>query len=328
MRSFTRVTRAAFALILALPMAGMLCEEPGDSFNISFPPSTTVPRGKSAQVTLTISHTGELPSTTLAAEQLPAGVTASFSPATISDETDAVTMTLTATNDAALGNAKVTIHASNEAGLDYRTDMAFVVEVRGDFQIQFAPTTLTMNQGETKTVQVQILKLQEFDQPIALTVGPATTGMTTTLDPTTIASGSTTSTLTIAANDAALTGSKTFNITGTTEGLAERVGVLQVTVNQRPAITLSAAGSHSVIKGGSSSFPVNINRMNFTGSVAFSVSGLPANVTYSAGSTVGDQGTITFTAASNAASGTYSLTITATGSGISSATTNLTLTIP
>ena len=332
MRRLVDAGRIAGSILLVASTAGLLCGDPsgpnGD-FQISFAPQITIPRGAATPVTLTISHSGsgELPATTLVADTLPSGVTVAFSPATISDATESVTMTVTAGSVAALGNARIALHATNAEGLDYHTGLGVVISVRGDFQIQFVPTSLSINQGETKTVEVGIVRLQEFDQPVTLTVGPPTTGMTTSLSPTSFSTGVNAVTLTVAASTASIPGTKQFNVTGTTDGLAERIGALQVTVVAQPAITISLPPSTSVVKGSSSNLNVGINRINYTGSVALSITGLPSGLTISSGPTLGDQGTITITASAGAVSGAYTITIQATGTGVSASGT-LTLTVP
>jgi endoglucanase len=76
------------------------------------PASLTVNRGASAAVSLSITRSGGFTgSVALSASGLPAGVTASFSPASTTGTTS--TLTLSASSSATLGNATITINGSN-----------------------------------------------------------------------------------------------------------------------------------------------------------------------------------------------------------------------
>ena len=98
-----------------------------------------------------------------------------------------------------------------------------------------------------------------------------------------------------------------------------------------PDFTLSASPtSGSVAQGSSGVLTANISRLNgFTGSVAFTASGLPSGVTasYSPSSTTGNSSTLTLTASGSATVGTSTVTITGTsGSLVRTTTFGLTIT--
>jgi endoglucanase len=90
----------------------------------------------------------------------------------------------------------------------------------------------------------------------------------------------------------------------------------------------ASPASVSVARGASASASVTINRSNFTGSVALTVSGLPAGVTASTVAPgTGNSGTVTFTASSTATLGTAPVTVTASSGAVSrTATVLLTVT--
>jgi uncharacterized membrane protein len=317
--------------VIAATVSGMLCDGtgPNDSFKILFAPQTTISRGLSTEVTLTISHDGSIGATTLGTSALPSGVTAQFTPATIDDATESVKLTLSATNDATLGNGAVKITAKGDE-VNYETEMAVVVQVRGDYAITFSPASVTMTQGETKTVTVGLNRLQQFGQSVSLAVTPTTTGMTTTLSPTSInaSNADATSTLTISATTAALTGPKTFTVTGTTEGLGDKSSVLTVTVNAQPSIALHVAqSSFDAIRGSSTDVNVAITRINYDGSVSIAASGQPSGVTVSSGASVGTTIPVTFTTSASAPVGAYTITLTGSGSGVSNSTASFTLNV-
>jgi hypothetical protein len=165
---------------------------------------------------------------------------------------------------------------------------------------------------------------------VSLAVTPTTTGMTTTISPTSIAGADpdATATLTLSATTEALTGNKTFNISGTTEGLADRTSVLNVTVNAKPAITIHVAqSSFDAIRGQSTTVNVAITRINFDGSVSIVASGQPSGVTVSSGPSLGETIPVTFTTSASAAVGAYTITLTGSGSGVASSTTTFVLNV-
>jgi len=109
---------------------------------------------------------------------------------------------------------------------------------------------------------------------------------------------------------------------------------LSLTVTPPPSINISsvAPSSPSLAQGGSATINVSILRTDFTGSVTLSLSSLPAGVTASISQPgTGNFGTVTLHAASNASLVTnQTITITASGSGVSAKTAdfNLTVTAP
>lgn len=97
-----------------------------------------------------------------------------------------------------------------------------------------------------------------------------------------------------------------------------------------PSFSISATpGSASVDRGATATASIAVTRTGgFTGSVSFSVSGLPTGVTatFTPPSTTGDSATLTFSASSTATLGTSNVTVTAT-SGTLSSTATIALTV-
>ena len=86
-----------------------------------------------------------------------------------------------------------------------------------------------------------------------------------------------------------------------------------------PDFTLSASpASQTVTQGASTTYNVTVNPTGgFTGSVAFSVSGLPSGAAGSFNPTTGNSSTLTVTTSSTTPAGTYPLTITGTSGPLS-----------
>jgi uncharacterized membrane protein len=117
-------------------------------------------------------------------------------------------------------------------------------------------------------------------------------------------------------------GSYTVTITGTSGSLVHSTTVtLVVTANFTIAVTPS---SQTVRHGSSTTYTVTIAGSGFTGTVSFSVSGLPSRTSASfSPSTVTGPGTSTMTVATNrrTPAGTYTLTVKGTSGSISHSTT-------
>jgi hypothetical protein len=108
-------------------------------------------------------------------------------------------------------------------------------------------------------------------------------------------------------------------------------GIQIVPINPTPNFALSATpSSQTVNPGGGTSYSVSTSALNgFTGSIALSVSGLPANATATFNPTsvsVGSSSTLTITTASNTPTGSFALTVTGKSGSLTN-TTNVTLNV-
>jgi beta-lactamase superfamily II metal-dependent hydrolase len=128
------------------------------------------------------------------------------------------------------------------------------------------------------------------------------------------------------------TDGSTYTITTTTgyNATFPTDGVTKGQTNQPNFSIAATPASQSVPDtGATTSYTVNISRLNnFTSSVNFSVSGLPSGVTatFTPASTTTNSSTLSLTVAATTATGTYPLTITATGGSPSlTRTTSVTL---
>ncbi|MGB8540665.1 MAG: hypothetical protein WCD49_03410 [Candidatus Acidiferrales bacterium] len=102
-------------------------------------------------------------------------------------------------------------------------------------------------------------------------------------------------------------------------------GIQIVPINPTPNFALSATpGSQTLNPGGTTTYSVNTSATNgFTGSIALTVSGLPADATGTFSPTsvsVGSSSTLTITTASNTPPGSFPLTITGTSGSLSNTT--------
>jgi hypothetical protein len=205
----------------------------------------------------------------LSVSGLPTGVTASFIP---NPTVGTSTMTLTANSTATIGQSTVTVTGTSGSQTQITT---FTLGV-------YAPTFtlsasgVSIGQGSSVTSYVNVNPQYGFTGSVTLSASGLPSGVTAffTLNPTNGAS-----TLTLTATNTVAVGQYTVTVTGISGGQT-----VTTTFNlgvDAPGFTLSAY-SVSIGQGSSGTTSVYVFGQNgFSGSVTFSVSGLPAGVTAS-----------------------------------------------
>lgn len=199
-----------------------------------------------------------------------------------------------------------------------------------DFALTAAPTTVSVAQGGTKTTTVSTTVSGGFNSAVSLSASGLPAGVTASFSPTSIAApGSGSSTLTFTASSTATTGTSTVTINASGGGVSHSTTVsLTVSATATPDFAVSASpASLSVAAGGSGTSTVSTTVSGgFNSAVSLSASGLPAGVTASFSPTSiaapgSGSSTLTFTVASTAAAGVSTITINASGGGVSHSTT-------
>jgi cellulose 1,4-beta-cellobiosidase len=287
--------------------------------------NASVAQGGTATSAVTITRlSGFAGSVALTASGLPAGVTASFNPA--STTTSASTLTFTASSTATLGAATVTITGVSGTLTHTATISLTVTAVQTpNFALSASPASVSVAQGGTGSSVLTVTPSGGFTGSVALSASGLPAGVTAAFSP---ASTTGTSTLTFTASSTATLGAATITVTGVSGTLTHTATIsLTVTTVQTPNFTL-AATSTAVTRGSTGTSTITVTPSGgFTGSVALSASGLPAGVTaaFSPASTTGTS-TLTFTASSTATLGAATITV-AGVSGTLTHTATLTLTV-
>ncbi len=182
------------------------------------PTSATVAAGGTKTVTVSTSAIGgSTQSITLTATGLPAGVTALFSPASVTAGGSS-TMTLTAAAGAAAATATVSVKGTSGT-TSHTASLALTVTgtVAVDFSMAVAPSSSTVTAGSATTVTVSTTAIGGSTQSITLTVGGLPAGVTGAFSPGNVtAGGASTLTLTAAAGAAAATATYTVSGASTT----------------------------------------------------------------------------------------------------------------
>jgi kumamolisin len=204
------------------------------------------------------------------------------------------------------------------------------------FTLSASPTSVSVVVGSSGTSTITTAVSGGFDSAIALTASGQPTGVTVGFSPTSIAApGSGTSTATFTVASTTTPGTYTITVSGTGDSITHTAIVsLTVTSAPVPAFTLAASPTSVSVAAGSSGTSTVTTAVSggFSSAIALSASGQPTGVTVAFSPTSiaapgSGTSTATFTVASTTVAGTYSITITGTGGGIThTATVSLTVT--
>ncbi len=203
---------------------------PTPNFSHSANPSAVmVNRGASASSTITITRTGGFTGiVTLSAAGLPAGVTAGFTPGSVTESSS--TVTFTASTAATLGPAVVTITGTG-GGLTRTSTINLTVNdpATPDFALSATPSSMSINRGANGTSAVAIARTGGFAGSVAFSASGLPAGVTATFAP--ASSTGAGSTLTLAASGTATLGPSAVTVTGTGGGLT-RTTTINLTVGE------------------------------------------------------------------------------------------------
>ena len=197
------------------------------------------------------------------------------------------------------------------------------------FTLSASPASVSVVQGNSGTSTITTTVAGGFDSAVALSASGQPTGVTVSFNPTSIAApGSGTSTLTLAVASTTVAGTYTITVTGTGGGITHTATVsLTVTAPTKGGFTISVSPTSGYLRQGTSGYAVITTTVSggFDSAVALSASGQPTGVTISfspASIAAPGSGTsdMTLTVSRTAATGTYPITITGTGGGITQTT--------
>ena len=248
----------------------------------------------------------------LSVSGLPAGATASFSPATVAAGGSS---TLTVNTSSSTPSASSTLTVTGVSG-SIRINVPVTLTVQ-DFSLTVSPSSQSVAAGGNAVYTVSTAGLNGlgFNENVTLSVsGGLPSGATATFSPNPIA-GVGSSTLTITVPTATAAGNYQFTVSGASGTLSHTSTTLTLTV-VAPDFTISASPSSiSILPGGCASYNVSTTALNgFTGTISLSQSGAPsgASATFSPLSITG-AGSSTLTVCTNSSTPAGSYTITITG---------------
>ena len=184
-----------------------------------------------------------------------------------------------------------------------------------DFAIWASPRSQTLTHGDSRGYEVSVAAQNGFRGTVNLSASGFGAGASGMFNPTSVNGGGI-SILTVATTGGAATGSFPFSINGSSGSLSHNTSaMLVINAASPPDFTISASPTgQTVTQGSSTSYTLSVTAQNgFTGAVNLSASGFGAGtsgsftpITLNGG---GGISTLNVTSASNAATGTFPLTI-------------------
>jgi len=291
---------------------------------VASPPSQTINPGGSTTYTVTLARAaGFVDSVAFSLAGLPANATGSFNPPATTGNTS--TLTITTLANVAPGTHNLTITGMG-GGFTRTAPVTLIVNGAPDFSLTPSPASRTIVQGGSSTFYVALSRIGGFNSSVSFSISGLPSGVTGTFNP--AATTGTFTTLTVVASAVSATGTFPLTITGTGGGLTRTANVTLV-VNV-PDFSISPYPlSRTIVRGGSTTFNMNLTRVGgFTAPISFSISGLPAGATgtFNPPSTPSNFSQLSVGTDMTVAPGTYPLTVTGIGGGLTR-TANITLVI-
>jgi hypothetical protein len=299
-------------------------------FSVSLSAGTaSINAGANASLTASIARTGSFDGTVnLTAENLPAGVTVTFSPASITTATTSSTVSVVVASSAAPGSYPLTLRGSSAGLADQTATVTLTVLPAPAFALTLTPAAVTVQAGTTGQVVAQIARTN-FSGSIALTVDGAPAGVGVQVATPSLAAD--TSSLLVTVSTTTTPGTYTMSARAQSS-LADRTTPLTLIVTAPADFTLSASASSVAIVQGQTSPAVALTIARtggFNGAVALNATGLPVGVTanFASSNVTGSGTTVTFTASATASVGTSNVVIRSTATGLSERSVALALTV-
>jgi len=204
-----------------------------DSLSLGRRSGTAAPGGSATTQVNFSPYLGPRGSVALTTADLPPGVTASFSPSTVSANSPISTLTLTDTAGTA-GTYPVTVRAGASA-----QPIVFRLTLQ-DFSLSVSPVAGNVTQGGSVTTEVRLNGINGFTGPVNLSTLGLPSGTTATFNPATVSAAHPTSTLTLTTSASTPGGGQLVPISGMTPGsTTERTATYELTVGLGYAIEIS-----------------------------------------------------------------------------------------
>jgi uncharacterized membrane protein len=189
-----------------------------------------------------------------------------------------------------------------------------------DFSLSVTPSTQSVAPGGAAGYSVSVSPQNGFSGTVGFSVSGLPAGASASFNPVTVA-GSGSSTMTVTTAAATAPGTYPLTLTATGGSLSHTASCSLVVAAAQDFGFSATPSSRSISPGGTTTYTVSTAAQNnFSGTVGFSVSGLPAGATFGfSPTTVTGTGssTLTITAAAGTSAGNYPLTMTATSGSLS-----------
>ena len=288
---------------------------PADFSLAATPTSQTVLPGASTTYSLSVGAANGFNGTVgLTASGLPSGTSAMFAPANVTGSGSSTLSVSTASSTPA-GTYKLIVTGTSGI-LSHSVTVSLVVGSSStpNFSISVSPTARSVSPGNTATYAVKVSDLNGFAGTVSFHVGGLFSGATASFSPVSVI-GAGSSTLSVRLSTSTPLGTYRLTVTATSGSLSHAATVsLSV---QTFSLTVSPS-LQSVARGSKTSYRLT-TQASFSSAVTFTVSGLPAYATaaFSPTSLAGSgHSTLTISTKSTTPVGTFTLTISAYGGGL------------
>ncbi len=207
------------------------------------PSSQTVVQGSSTSYTVNVGAlNGFNGSVALSASGLPAGASATFTPASVSGAGSS-TLTVATASSTPAGSYTVTIMGTS-GSLTHTASVNLMVTQQAvpNFTVAVSPASQTVNSGSSASYSATVTPLNGFNGNVTLSVTGLPMGATATFTPATV-SGSGSSTLTVATSSSTPAGTSTLTVTGTSGTLvSSATATLTINSITQQCVTATAGG--------------------------------------------------------------------------------------
>jgi subtilase family serine protease len=198
---------------------------PAAGFSLSASPTSLAltAGGAGGTSTITSTVTGGFNSAVSLSASAPQGISASFSPASITG-TGTSSMSVSVASTVATGSYTITVSGTSGSTVETTTVTVNVTNSSSGFSLSASPTSLAITRGNTGKVTISSAVSGGFNSAVSLSGTGAGSRVTLGFSPTSI-TGNGTSTMTITVNRRATTGTRTITITGTGGGITKTATV-------------------------------------------------------------------------------------------------------
>jgi hypothetical protein len=203
--------------------------------------------------------------------------------------------------------------------------------VPGTLTVTLTPNTASAPLGGTASVPVTVTG-NRFNGTPSVTVTGLPAGVTATVGDVVRSGANSTTTVTLNVASTAVAGIYSINVVATGQGVSAAGAPLSLTITGGTLGLAFTPATLSVAQGASATSDLAITRTGFTGDIGLTITGAPTGVTATLSPTTatGNTSTLTVAAASNAALGPATLTLTGTSpiAGNQTVTLPITITAP
>lgn len=284
------------------------------------PTALNITTGSTATTDVTLARTNYTEGVAFAFESPVPGITGGFAPGATTGNTSVLTVSVDA--NVPPGAYNTTVRATG-AGVTART-ATLTVNVAPPtpaYTITATPAALTVEAGQTGTTAIALARTN-FAGAVALALVSPPAGITGTFTPASTAGNTSSLALSVATSVAA--GEYPLSVRGTATGLADRTIPVTLTVTPAPQSVsiVSAPESLFVFQGAQSTGTITITRNNFAGDVTLAATGMPTGmtVTFAPNPATATTSVMTVIAAASVPAGRHVITVSASGTGITTAT--------